>query len=166
MTGFVYAIAAGDAVKIGFSRNPKVRFGKIKTDVFGPCRMLGFIKATMAQERELHALLAPEREHGEWFRRGPLVGHFLSLFPARSFRLQDREITSFSLERESVERAKKAAGGATMLARKLTIAGHPITPQAVSLWRQVPPERVGPVSQVTGIPVHELRPDLWPEQAA
>lgn len=36
-----------------------------------------------------------------------------------------------------------------------------ITPGAVSEWRRVPAERVQIVAQITGIPPHELRPDIF-----
>jgi DNA-binding transcriptional regulator YdaS (Cro superfamily) len=32
---------------------------------------------------------------------------------------------------------------------------------AIAQWRQIPPERVPEVSRITGIPRHQLRPDLW-----
>lgn len=37
-----------------------------------------------------------------------------------------------------------------------------ITPGAVSQWSRVPAERVLDVERVTGVPRHELRPDLYP----
>jgi DNA-binding transcriptional regulator YdaS (Cro superfamily) len=37
-----------------------------------------------------------------------------------------------------------------------------ITRAAVTMWRRVPAERVAAVERVTGIPPHELRPDLFP----
>lgn len=37
-----------------------------------------------------------------------------------------------------------------------------ITRQAVYLWKRVPPEHVITVERVSGIPRHELRPDLYP----
>lgn len=43
---------------------------------------------------------------------------------------------------------------------KLAKALKGITPQAISQWKQVPAERVVEVETVTGIPRHELRPDL------
>jgi len=33
---------------------------------------------------------------------------------------------------------------------------------AVPQWRRVPPERVLDVERITGVPRHELRPDLYP----
>lgn len=35
-----------------------------------------------------------------------------------------------------------------------------VTHSAISQWSQVPVDRVADVSRVTGIPPHELRPDL------
>lgn len=40
-----------------------------------------------------------------------------------------------------------------------------INPGAISQWEKVPAERVLDVERVTGIPRHELRPDLYPEAA-
>ena len=50
----------------------------------------------------------------------------------------------------SRERGRKSA-----LASRLKIS-----PSAISMWDQVPTDRVSAVSQFTGIPAHELRPDL------
>lgn len=45
--------------------------------------------------------------------------------------------------------------------RKSALAANlKISPSAISMWDQVPTERVGAVSQFTGIPAEELRPDL------
>ncbi|UMY63911.1 transcriptional regulator [Pseudomonas sp. LS.1a] len=57
-------------------------------------------------------------------------------------------------------RAAKAAGGQSKLARLLNIK-----PQAVQHWcttGKIPAERVLSVEEATGIPRHELRPDLYP----
>jgi DNA-binding transcriptional regulator YdaS (Cro superfamily) len=54
-------------------------------------------------------------------------------------------------------RAIAAAGGYRELAKKLGI-----TPQAVFVWPIVPVERARRVEELTGIPVEELRPDIWP----
>lgn len=57
---------------------------------------------------------------------------------------------------EHTDRAIKAAGGASALARALGIKQA-----AVSQWHRIPAERVPDVAAATGIPRHELRPDLW-----
>ena len=58
---------------------------------------------------------------------------------------------------EALERAIKAAGTSYELADRLGI-----TPQALSQWDKVPPLRVLDVERATGVPRHELRPDLYP----
>ncbi len=35
-----------------------------------------------------------------------------------------------------------------------------VSPSAISMWEQVPADRVGEVAAATGIPPEELRPDL------
>lgn len=52
-------------------------------------------------------------------------------------------------------------GGVSRLATALGL--HHAT---VIGWRKVPPHHVPRVSEVTGIPRHELRPDLWEPPAA
>lgn len=57
----------------------------------------------------------------------------------------------------------KKAGGPVALAHKLQI-----TSQAISQWDQVPGKHVLAVSDASGIPPHEIRPDLYrpPAEAA
>jgi DNA-binding transcriptional regulator YdaS (Cro superfamily) len=57
----------------------------------------------------------------------------------------------------ALKRAIESLGTAEALARKLFIK-----PQAISQWERVPPLRVLDVERHTGIPRHELRPDLYP----
>lgn len=54
-------------------------------------------------------------------------------------------------------KAVEKAGGASRLAEALHV-----TRSAISQWRQVPAERVLDVERATGVPRHELRPDLYP----
>jgi DNA-binding XRE family transcriptional regulator len=90
MTGYVYAIQCGDAVKIGFSQNPRRRLRKVQTDAIAACSLLGCVEATTAQEAELHGLLAPARISGEWFSlASELVGAFVQLVSGRSLDLPD-----------------------------------------------------------------------------
>lgn len=41
-----------------------------------------------------------------------------------------------------------------------------LTRAAVATWKRVPAERVRAVADITGIPLHELRPDLYDPPAA
>lgn len=61
---------------------------------------------------------------------------------------------------EALEIAKTKVGGSTGLAKLL----GKITPQAVSQWRRVPATRVLDVEKATGVPRHELRPDIYPSE--
>jgi DNA-binding transcriptional regulator YdaS (Cro superfamily) len=61
----------------------------------------------------------------------------------------------------ALDRAIAAAGGMRKLARQMHI-----TPQALSGWRlrgAIPHMRVRQVAEVTGIPIWELRPDVYKE---
>jgi DNA-binding transcriptional regulator YdaS (Cro superfamily) len=62
--------------------------------------------------------------------------------------------------KEALKRAIDAAGGLTKLARPLGISA-----QAILQWQEVPPLRVLAVEQISGVPRHELRPDLYPVPA-
>jgi DNA-binding transcriptional regulator YdaS (Cro superfamily) len=44
--------------------------------------------------------------------------------------------------------------------------GLKINPSAVSMWVRVPAERLPEVERITGIPRHELRPDICPPPPA
>jgi DNA-binding transcriptional regulator YdaS (Cro superfamily) len=63
-----------------------------------------------------------------------------------------------------VDLAASAVGGQNRLAEVLKVS-----PQAVNKWkrlRRIPPNRVLPVAKATGVPVHVLRPDLYPREYA
>jgi DNA-binding transcriptional regulator YdaS (Cro superfamily) len=65
-------------------------------------------------------------------------------------------------------RAIAAVGSGYKLAQLLTAKGAPIRPQAIYQWDRVPADRCAMVSELTGIPKHELRPDLFdpPDKSA
>ena len=63
---------------------------------------------------------------------------------------------------DTISNAISKAGGQTGLARQLNVS-----PQAVQQWKsrnKIPAERVLEVERITGIPRHELRPDLYPQE--
>lgn len=65
---------------------------------------------------------------------------------------------------DPLEKAIENAGGLTALARKLGIQ-----PPSISEWKRrgrVPASRVLQVEAATGVPRHELRPDLYPPEGA
>jgi len=62
----------------------------------------------------------------------------------------------------ALEKAINAAGGASRLAEKIGLS-----PMAISHWKNrhkgfIPSGHVLSVFQATGVPPHELRPDLYP----
>jgi DNA-binding transcriptional regulator YdaS (Cro superfamily) len=60
---------------------------------------------------------------------------------------------------DALQRAIDAVGTVTALAREVGV-----TPPAVHHWlsrRRVPHGRARDVSRVTGVPLAELRPDIW-----
>lgn len=153
--GFVYAVSCGDLVKIGFSRKPSLRLVKIKTDAGGPCALLGLVAATMAQEKELHGLLAPQRAFGEWFRKeGPVI-HFLSILPAPPAAMIGRKkIENSDAHPLRAYRARENIG-VNELAKRLGV-------QRLSIWRwenrrQGIARHPWPRFQkITGIPIEQL----------
>lgn len=58
---------------------------------------------------------------------------------------------------DALRKAIQAVETGEVLARRLGI-----TPQALSQWDRVPPLRVLEVERITGVPRHELRPDIYP----
>jgi DNA-binding transcriptional regulator YdaS (Cro superfamily) len=61
---------------------------------------------------------------------------------------------------EAALRQLKRKFGNNWLAERLGI-----TSGAVGQWKHVPLTRVRAISEITGIPYHELRPDHWPPPA-
>ena len=68
----------------------------------------------------------------------------------------------------AIERAIESAGTATALARMIEReTGEYCTPEAVRQWRKrgsIPPLRVLLIERLTGVPRHELRPDIYPPE--
>lgn len=60
-----------------------------------------------------------------------------------------------------IKRAAEKAGNRAKLAK---IVG--LTRQTVSQWKRIPAEHVLRIEAETGVPRHELRPDLYPLEPA
>jgi hypothetical protein len=58
---------------------------------------------------------------------------------------------------DSLNKIKSQRGLAARIARECNINAA-----TVSLWKKVPPHHAMTVSKVSGIPLHELRPDIYP----
>ncbi|KQO95663.1 chaperone [Methylobacterium sp. Leaf92] len=61
----------------------------------------------------------------------------------------------------ALSRAIKEAGGPKALGDAIGISS-----QAISQWTECPPRRVLAVEAASGVPRHELRPDLYPPPGA
>ena len=59
--------------------------------------------------------------------------------------------------KKSTDEVVKAAGGAVAVAKAFRIS-----PEAVYLWNEVPVLRVLVLERLSGIPRHEIRPDIYP----
>src|ERR1017187_10028273 len=95
MTGFIYAIESGGLVKIGWSRDPRRRLDKIRSDAPQDCELLGTRAGTRKLEAEFHHKLAPYRARREWFRNDGAVSEFIqSLFPhpKKGTRLEAKDV--------------------------------------------------------------------------
>ena len=64
------------------------------------------------------------------------------------------------MEKTPLQKAIDSVGSAKALAEALGVSA-----QAISQWDKVPPRRVLDVERASGIPRHELRPDMYPAPA-
>lgn len=67
----VYAIAAGDSVKIGYTTNLEQRMKAIQSTCPHPIVCLGTAPGGQLLERALHRQFARHRVYGEWFDLPP-----------------------------------------------------------------------------------------------
>lgn len=82
MSGFIYAVDAGEICKIGWSSNPHRRLSNIKTDNPAVIGLIGYVAGTIQEERALHRQLEPHRVAREWYRREGAVAEFVGTLPA------------------------------------------------------------------------------------
>lgn len=72
----VYFIQADESgpIKIGFTADdPKRRLNQLQTGNASALKLLGFVRGTPADEKQLHVELAEWRLQGEWFQSHPSV---------------------------------------------------------------------------------------------
>jgi len=65
--GYIYFLRTEKRVKIGFSKNPFIRAGGIKTSCSEEIVSMVAVKGTRANEAKLHQRFKAYRKHGEWF---------------------------------------------------------------------------------------------------
>lgn len=75
--GFIYAIEAGEAIKIGFSGDPVRRCGALNTASATRHTLLGTMPGTRTGERAVHDKCYASRLNGEWFSKSPEVMEFV-----------------------------------------------------------------------------------------
>lgn len=66
--GHVYFIRAGEAIKIGFSKNAPSRLAALQTSNPEHLTLMGSFKGAREDEQELHVRFCHLRIRGEWFR--------------------------------------------------------------------------------------------------
>ncbi len=76
----VYFVAAGERVKIGWSRNVVARISQLQTANPEPISLLGVMPGGLALERQLHRQFHDARLAGEWFEKTPeLVAYIAAI---------------------------------------------------------------------------------------
>lgn len=81
----LYAIKAGDFVKIGVTDHPSARFQAIQTSCPLEAEVLGCIPAMQCVEGAIHEVIRHEWVHGEWFHLRGLAADVAEAIAARRF---------------------------------------------------------------------------------
>ncbi len=132
MTGFIYVVAAGDAVKIGWAANPERRLAELNVGTPYAHSLVGFIPGEKIRERELHRKFRPWRVRGEWYHNKDDVADFSSSLPPYSpplrRRIQHQMSAVTVLDEDIIDRL----GGLTTVAKFFS---PPLPLSTVSAWR-------------------------------
>lgn len=75
--GFVYFIGSDEAVKIGYSANPRWRLNTLQVGCPHQLKLLLAIPGTPTDERALQKKFSEARQRGEWFDLTPDIKKFL-----------------------------------------------------------------------------------------
>jgi DNA-binding XRE family transcriptional regulator len=75
MSGYVYLIVSSSGFyKVGFTKNdPRRRVSMLRTGTSDELELVGAVRGTIEDERELHRLLSPWRVTREWFSPCPAI---------------------------------------------------------------------------------------------
>jgi hypothetical protein len=103
--GYVYFIRGGDAIKIGFSKEPPSRLPDLQVANPEKLDLIGAVRGTRKDERELHQMFCHLEIRGEWFRA----------------ELELIEYINSALADEAWENARPAPSAETLAAIKLLI---------------------------------------------
>jgi Meiotically Up-regulated Gene 113 (MUG113) protein len=84
MTGHVYALRAGDHVKIGTTAGPiAARMNELATGCPYPIACVGWQVGGPSLEAALHRYFAAHRTHNEWFDFWPIADAIERLLPRK-----------------------------------------------------------------------------------
>ena len=182
----VYLIRAGmtGPVKIGLADDPIGRTRNLQVAHAEVLHLLRVWNGGPLEEKLLHNFFSASHIRGEWFefseqmlgdvglsrmtdtevrrlaKRIPEEKTIKPLSPEMSWR--DFKLAKFEAELDErckavVKRIRLQRGLSAKIMRGLGLTSR----SAISQWVRVPPERVLEVEKITGIPCHELRPDLY-----
>lgn len=153
----VYLIRAGESgpVKIGWALDPKERLVTLQCAHHERLSLIKLWEVGRKAEKWLHDRFKHLRIRNEWFVFDPSM---LSIEVPDEF--PDPLPKKAPTVRTSVLATKviPAVGSSAELARRLGV-----NKTAISQWhnRNIPVSRAIAISRITGIPLHELRPDFW-----
>lgn len=148
--GWIYAIKVQNYIKIGWSQYPKPRLESARSMSPFPVEIVGVKRGTIRQEWKTHKELSGSSIRGEWFLINADVERFLDTL--EPFSGSDRFLHT------PIDRARMAVGGSILLGQRIN---HP-NPDEILAWKRVPEKYVVQIEIVTGVPRHDLRPDIYP----
>jgi Meiotically up-regulated gene 113/Bacterial toxin YdaS len=166
MIYFARTLAHSGFVKIGTATNVKRRIAGLSAASPFPVVVIRVINGGPEQERWLHRYFAKRRVRREWFR---FTDEMLTIEPPDALPSMEKIATlETAIDppmaktpiqqqcEDALQRAIKSCESISALARALDCSR-----QNVQQWTRIPKKHVQAVSRLTGIPKHELRPDLF-----
>ena len=149
--------------KVGYATDVNRRFWLIRACTPAPVELVATREGERDLEAAIHRELKDDRHHGEWFK---LTERTLLVFETTT--PNDRKTF------DAIARPLPNEGGLYWLLRQAGLRPIHVAAKlgvgraAVSKWCRtgIPPERVIAVEKATGIPRHELRPDIYPPASA